>query len=162
MKNEKYVAAGFILMLTLLVILSVQSFNALSLYETSGNPILRQSLMSPSPAPAFSSVRPSGVNVSLIGKLGIITIAPVCSLSNPPCAITNSVLYYMVVNGRNYRLIFTNTTNVPEPLVGSYVVITGLFVTPSLYRADQYTPLLHFFGDIHVQVLTYFHTLPGL
>lgn len=162
LKNGKYVAVGVILALTLLIVLFVQSYESLSLYGASKNPVLDQSSVNPSPAPVISTAKPSGVNVSVIGKLGTITVAPACSLSYPPCAITNSVVYYMIVNGRNYRLIFTNTTKVPEPLVGSYVVVTGLFVTPSAYRADQYTPLLHFFGDIHVQVITYFHTLPGL
>lgn len=165
LKNEKYVIVAITVALTFLVVLSVQSYGSgwpgLTPRD-SKSPMLDQSTsMKPSVMPAISTAsKPSGTNVTVIGTVGTYTVAPTCRLSNPPCAIANTLIYYVNVNGRSYRLLFTNRTSVPEPLIGSNVVVTGLFVAPSAFRADQWTPLLYFFGDIHVQVITYFHTLP--
>jgi len=164
MKNKKLLEAGIIIALVFLVILSLQSYQFRSpnlVAMESKNPMLDQSpSLSPNAAAASSTTKPYGVNVTVLGTIGIYTVAPVCSLSNPPCAITSTEVYYVTVNGRGYRLVFPNATMVPQALVGSYVVVTGLFVTPSTYRADQYTPHLQFYGDIDVQVISYFHTLP--
>jgi len=133
-----------------------------SLQRVSQSPVLDQSKSVE--ADALSTISPLakslGVNVTVIGTVGTYTLAPACSLTTPPCAITETVVYYVTVNGRNYRLLFQNRTSVPDPLLGSYAVVTGLYVTPSLFRANDWTPVLSFYGDIYVQVITYFHTLP--
>ena len=55
-----------------------------------------------------------GVNVTVLGTIKASTVAPACSLSNPPCTIPETSIYYVVVNGRNYRLVFSNTTELPN------------------------------------------------
>jgi hypothetical protein len=59
----------------------------------------------------------------------------------------------MNVNGRNYRLIFSNTTTVP--LNRAHIIVTGIYVTPSTYPATLWTPQIHFSGDIYVIAYSY-------
>lgn len=115
--------------------------------------------MAPNPLMTGPTTIPAGMNVSVIGTLKNYKVAPACSLSNPPCAIFDTVLYYVVVNGRNYRLIFSNGTQ-SIPNTGSYVVVTGLYITPSTYAASQFTPYLQFYGDIVVTTISYFQDFP--
>jgi hypothetical protein len=75
-------------------------------------------------------------------------VSPACALSSPPCAISDSPLYYITVQGWNYRLIFANSTK--PPLNHAKVVVTGVFVTPSTYVASAWTPQISFRGDIYV------------
>jgi hypothetical protein len=100
-----------------------------------------------------------GVNVTVLGTIKASNVAPACSLSNPPCTIPETSVYYVVVNGRNYRLVFSNTTELPN-VIGSHVIVTGLYVTPSAFQTAQWTPLLFFYGDIYVQKIVYFLRLP--
>lgn len=100
-----------------------------------------------------------GVNVTVLGVIKASSVAPACSLSNPPCTIPKTSVYYVIVNGRDYRLIFSNTTEPPD-VMGSHVIVTGLYVTPSTFQADQWTPSLIFYGDIYVQKIVYFLRLP--
>lgn len=158
LSKKRYVVVVFILGLALLGVLSVRSHDLRWLGGSAGESnhlMLDQSMFAVPMAP-----KPSGTNVSVIGVLGTYTIAPVCKLSNPPCAIRDTRVYYVTVNSRNYRLIFQNGTSIPEPFLGSLAVITGIYVTPSQFQADQYTPLLYFYGDIYVRVIAYIHTLP--
>lgn len=111
-------------------------------------------------APSFSPRPPplgqTGVNVTLVGVIDWSTVAPACSISNPPCTIVDTPIYYVTINGLNYRLILSNSTAPPEVL-GYRVIVTGLFVTPSAFDTSQWTPSIVFNGDIYVQRITYFH-----
>ena len=80
-------------------------------------------------------------------------VTPTCALSTPPCAIANSPLYYITVNGWNYRLIFSNSTKLP--LNHAHIMVTGIFVTPSTYQATQWMPEMSFRGDIYVTAYSY-------
>jgi hypothetical protein len=101
--------------------------------------------------------RPDGMNVTVLGVIEITSIAPACS---PTCAIQSSTISYLNVNGRNYRLIFSNSTTVQANVNGWNAVVTGSFITPSNFQANQWTPPLSFYGDIYVRNITYYRTLP--
>lgn len=99
-----------------------------------------------------------GMNVTMLGVLQIVPIAPVCS---PSCAIQASTISYIIVNGRNYRLVFSDSVNVPQANANGWkAVVTGSFITPSNYQANEWTPPLTFFGDIYVKNITYYRTQP--
>ncbi|MGA2783504.1 MAG: hypothetical protein ABSF09_02255 [Candidatus Bathyarchaeia archaeon] len=98
-----------------------------------------------------------GMNVTVHGVVQITSVAPVCS---PSCAIQSSTISYLVVNGRNYRLVFSNSTTVQSNVNGWNAVVTGSFITPSNYQSNEWTPTISFFGDIYVQNITYYRTLP--
>ena len=96
---------------------------------------------------------PGNANVTVIGSMRALTVSPACSLSSPPCAISSAPLYYIVVNGFNYRLIFPNSTVIPTN--GAHLIVTGTYVTPSTYKASQWMPALVFKGDIYVRTYSY-------
>jgi hypothetical protein len=54
-------------------------------------------------------------------------------------------------------LILSDKVRIPSSVTGSSVVVSGLFVTPSAFQADQWVPPLFFFGDIYVRVIWYYH-----
>ncbi len=118
----------------------------------------KQLSSSPSFDPRPPGLNPSGVNVSVIGVLKGSSVTPACSLSNPPCAAVDTSIYYVVVSGWNYRLIFPNSTQSPD-VFGHRVLVTGLYITPSSYDSTQWTPSIYFRGDIYVQTITYLHYL---
>jgi hypothetical protein len=99
---------------------------------------------------------PANGNVTVAGTMTSSIVSPVCALSTPPCAIANSPLYYITVNGWNYRLIFSNSTKIP--LNHAMITVTGVYVTPSTYQASQWTPQITFHGDIYV--ITYSYVSP--
>ena len=158
MTRERYAVAAIVIIA--LAIVAVPCYNA---YE------LRPYALQPALSPPFNSQPndnafpqdPNVHNVTVLGVIKASQVAPVCSLSNPPCAISPTSLYYVVVNGRNYRLIFSNYNLVPSSVIGMNVVVTGAYVTPSAYNAGQWTPSIVFYGDIYVYKVTYFNTLPG-
>jgi len=96
---------------------------------------------------------PGFPNVTEIGMMRSLTVSPACSLNNPPCAISTAPLYYITVNGANYRLIFPNSMALPKN--GAHIIVTGRYVTPSTYKAEQWMPALVFRGDIYVQTYSY-------
>ena len=156
MIREKYLVAAFVIIAFTLV-----AFPYYQAYNLQSSKTDREPASTPSreASPSFST-RPSGVNVTILGVMKASVVAPTCSLSNPPCAISPTSIYYVVVNGRNYRLIFPNSTLVPGNVMGSNVVITGLYITPSTFNVDEWTPSISFYGDIYVQKVTYFLQLP--
>jgi hypothetical protein len=157
MIREKYLVSAFVIIaFTVVAFPYYQAYN-LQLSTTDQKPASSPLPMQASPS---FSARPSGVNVTILGVMKASVVAPTCSLSNPPCAISPTSIYYVVVNGRNYRLIFPNSTSVPGSVMGSNVVITGLYITPSTFNVDEWTPSLSFYGDIYVQKVTYFLQLP--
>jgi hypothetical protein len=104
--------------------------------------------------PPYTGI-PIHENVTVLGTLEVLTLAPTCGLAVNPCSSPETQIFYVVVNGRNYRLILSDP--IPAILAGSSVVVAGLFVTPSTFQADQWIPQLFFFGDIYVQGIWYYH-----
>jgi len=129
---------------------------AFQLYPTMSHTSVPMAAFAPSPAGQIIYPNPISQNVTLTGVMTSLQVAPACSLSNPPCAISDSPLYYITVNGRNYRLIFSNSTTIP--MNRSDIMVTGVFVTPSTYEATQWTPQMYFSGDIYV--ITYSYASP--
>ena len=154
MTKEKYVAAAIVIIA--LSIVAIPYYNAYELRNRS----------SPAASPSFNPndnsfpPNPYGYNVTVLGVMKASQVAPACALSNPPCAISPTSVYYVVVNGRNYRLIFSNDTFVPGNVTGTNVVITGEYVTPTSFNAAQWTPSITFYGDIYVYKVTFFLKLP--
>jgi hypothetical protein len=144
---------ALIFAITFLAVPSVQS-NVVPVHLTSSNVLPSSTVTPPYPNPIGEK------NVTLIGVIKAFTVAPACSLTNPPCAIPTAAIYYVVVNGRNYRLILPNSIVVPPKLIGSNVIVTGIYVTPSTFQSNQWTPSLSFAGDIYVLKIRYFNTLP--
>ena len=126
---------------------------AIQAYSMKPSATVQSTAFAPGPANGINYPNPISQNVTLPGVMTSAVVAPVCALSNPPCAISNSPLYYITVNGVNYRLIFSNSTKVPSNR--SRILVTGVFVTPSTYPASQWTPQISFRGDIYVITYTY-------
>jgi len=181
LKIGKFVMVGVVLTLALSFVLLFQltDLGSLSTFpRTNQSPTLNQSssldnggvLASPSLGSSLDGAmnggsvlmypNPDTGNITVLGTIGTYTLAPACSLSSPPCAITQTTIYYVTVNGRNYRLLFQNRTSVPDLLLGSSAVVTGSYVTPSTFKANEWTPVLYFYGDIYVKLITYYHILP--
>jgi hypothetical protein len=103
--------------------------------------------------PSFSPSNnyPSSTNppVTLTGPITTTVVQPMCAVyANPPCAAWVGTLYYITIDGVNYRLIFP--ASMKPPINGIQITVTGTYVTPSTYQSYQYTPLLSFRGDIYV------------
>jgi hypothetical protein len=62
-------------------------------------------------------------------------------------------LYYITIDGVNYRLIFP--ASIKPPINGLQIIVTGTYLTPSTYQSNQYTPQLYFRGDIYVISYSY-------
>jgi hypothetical protein len=129
---------------------------AFGVYPLSSHNTPSTAAFAPSAAGSINYPNPINQNVTLTGVMTVVQVAPACSLSNPPCAISDSPLYYLTVNGQNYRLVFSNSTTIPLNL--SRIMVIGVYVTPSTYKASQYTPQIHFRGDIYV--IAYSYTSP--
>lgn len=110
----------------------------------------------PGPNDQISYPNPINKNVTVAGTMTSAIVSPTCSLATPPCAIADSPLYYITVNGWNYRLIFSNSTKLP--LNHANIMVTGVFVTPSTYQASNWMPEIYFRGDIYV--ITYSYVSP--
>jgi len=98
---------------------------------------------------------PGHTNVTLIGSMTGLTINPTCGYLNPPCAIAAAPLYYIEVYGTNdkIRLIFPNATVIP--VNGAHLIVTGMYVTPSTYKPNQWSPAMTFQGDLYVRSYSY-------
>jgi hypothetical protein len=72
--------------------------------------------------------------------------------------MSGGALYYITVNGVNYRLIFP--VSMKLPINGLRIMVTGTYVTPSTYQSSQWTPELYFGGDIYV--ISYSYVSPYL
>ena len=149
MKRAKYILTA-VLMIALAAV-------AIQIY--SSNSTANQTLSSPSFGPGLAGINypnPIHQNVTLTGVMTSSTVSPACKLSSPPCAVADSPLYYITVNGWNYRLIFSNSTK--APLNHARIVVTGVFVTPSTYQPSLWSPQLSFHGDIYV--ISYYYPSP--
>lgn len=160
MRREGYVIVAIVIIaLTIIIAPYYHAFELRSSTVVSQNQPALSPPMVPNPSDG-SGAKPTGVNVTVLGVMKSSVIAPTCSLANPPCAILDTSIYYVIVNGRNYRLIFQNASSIPANVAGQNVVITGLYVTPSTFNADQWTPVISFYGDIYVQKANFFYMLP--
>jgi hypothetical protein len=143
----------YILTTAIVIGLMIAAIQASSIYLTTKKPNLS---FAPSANSQINYPNPINKNVTVVGTMTSSIVAPVCSLSNPPCAISDSPLYYVTVNGWNYRLIFSNSTKIP--LNHAKITVTGVYVTPSTYQSNQWTPQISFHGDIYV--ITYSYVSP--
>jgi hypothetical protein len=159
MRRERYVIVAIVIIALTIVTVPYHAFDLRSSTAVSQNQPALSPPMVPNPSYGSGAKLP-GVNVTVLGVMKASVVAPTCSLSNPPCAILDTSIYYVVVNGRNYRLIFQNASSIPANVAGANVVITGLYVTPSTFNPDQWTPVISFYGDIYVQKANYFYMLP--
>ena len=109
---------------------------------------------SPSFSPSNNYPNPSNPTLTLTGPVTTTAVSPMCALyANPPCALSIGTLYYITINGVNYRLIFP--ASMKPPINGLQIIVTGTYVTPSTYQSNQYTPRLSFGGDIYVISYSY-------
>ena len=155
MTRERYAVAAILIIA--LTIVAIPLYNA---YELRTSTVVIQSAPpQPNDDNGFPP-NPHGYNVTVLGVMKASQVDPACALSTPPCAISPTSIYYVVVNGRNYRLIFSNNTFIPANVTGTNVVVTGAYVTPSTFNADQWTPSITFYGDIYVFKVTFFLKLP--
>jgi len=145
-ERTKYVLAAAVVIGLFLV-----AFQASSTHSTK-----MELYFAPRPNQSINYPNPINKNVTVAGTMTSSIVSPTCALSTPPCAIADSPLYYITVNGWNYRLIFPNSTKLP--LNHANIMVTGVFVTPSAYQASQWMPQMYFRGDIYV--ITYSYVSP--
>jgi len=153
MKRDRYILAS------VLVIAFIAAAFAVATY--SSNSVANPMFASPAFGPGIETSGPNypnplHQNVTLTGVMTSSVVAPTCALANPPCAIADSPLYYITVNGQNYRLIFSNSTQ--PPMNHARISVTGVFVTPSSYKSNLWNPAMQFHGDIYV--IEYFYVSP--
>jgi len=109
---------------------------------------------SPSFSPSNNHPESTNPTLTLTGPIRTTAVSPMCALySNPPCAMWIGTLYYITIDGANYRLIFPASMKPPKN--GLQIIVTGTYVTPSTYQSNQYTPQLSFRGDIYVTSYSY-------
>jgi len=140
---------------TFLVLVAVYSYN--SVVPNNSMAKLHISAAPPPSVGVGGGIQPIHENVTVLGTLKILTLAPTCSLAVDPCSNPVTQIFYVVVNGRNYRLILSDKVHIQASSAGSSVVVSVLFVTPSTFQADQWVPPLFFFGDIYVWVIWYYN-----
>lgn len=145
MRRAKYVLLAVVAIT--LVVVSVQAYSINSNMKAPST-----SSFAP-PSGDINYPNPISPNVTVVGLMTSVVVSPACSLSTPPCAIVDSPLYYVSVNGWNYRLIFPHSMRVP--MNHARILVTGIFVTPSAYEASQWTPQMYFRGDIYVVAYSY-------
>jgi hypothetical protein len=146
--------ARFILVAVLAIASIVVAFQAYFVNSTT-TPALS---FAPSSSGKISYPNPVNPNVTLTGPLTSTVVSPTCVLSSHPCAISGGTLYYITVNGVNYRLIFPASMKLP--ISGLHIMVTGTYVTPSTYQSSQWTPELYFGGDVYVMSYSYVFTYP--
>jgi hypothetical protein len=142
--------AKYVFLAVVAIALVVVTFQAYSIKSS-----MKASLTS-SFAPASSGINypnPISPNITVTGVMTAVVISPACSLSTPPCAVVNTPLYYVNVNGWNYRLVFPQSMK--APMNRARILVTGVFVTPSDYVENQWTPQISFRGDIYVVSYSY-------
>jgi len=101
----------------------------------------------------ISYPNPINQNVTVYGVMTAAVVSPACAFTAPRCAVADAPLYYINSNGWNYRLIFPNNTKIP--LNHSRIIVTGIYVTPSAYKASDWLPQMYFRGDIYVVTYSY-------
>ena len=146
--------ARFILVAVLAIASIVVAFQAYFVNSTT-TPALS---FAPSSSGKISYPNPVNPNVTLTALLTSTMVSPTCALSSHPCAMSGGALYYITVNGVNYRLIFP--VSMKLPINGLRIMVTGTYVTPSTYQSSQWTPELYFGGDIYV--ISYSYVSPYL
>jgi hypothetical protein len=151
-RHAKYALA--IMAVAFVVMAGVYSYNLAAPKQSTIRPEVVGAL--PPSIGVGGGIQPRYQNVSVLGTLKVLKLAPACSLAVNPCSTPVSQIFYVVVNGRNYRLVPPYSMKIAESLTGSSVVVSGLYVTPSTFQADQWVPPLFFFGDIYVYSIWYF------
>lgn len=147
MRRTKFILAA--LLATALMVVAFQAYSVnLTTKPTS------TLAFAPTSGPSYPN--PINQNVSVTGVMTSAIVAPACALNSPPCAISNSPLYYVNVNGWNYRLIFPASMKIP--ISNAHILVTGRYVTPSTYQANQWLPQMYFRGDIYVT--SYYYVYP--
>lgn len=152
-EGETVRRAKYVLVAVVAIALAIVT---LQTYSTNSNMIVR---LAPVLTPGNGGINypnPINPNVTITGLMTSVVVAPTCSLSNPPCAVADTPLYYVTVNGLNYRLIFPSSMKIPANR--SHILVTGVFVTPSTYESSLWMPEMNFRGDIYV--LSYFYVSP--
>jgi hypothetical protein len=85
------------------------------------------------------------------GRFYFKEVSMACSGANCPRA--DRLVFYLVTgSGAAYHLLFS-CVRMPMPSNGTYVRVTGAFVTPSAWNATAWYPLVSFDGDIVVQTM---------
>ena len=156
MKNRKHLKSAIALVaVAFLVMATVYSYNSVVPNNSMVKPHI---LASPPPSVGVGGgIQPIHENVTVLGTLKVLTLEPACSLAVIPCSNPETQIFYVVVNGRNYRLILSYKVQITASLAGSSVVVSGVFVTPSTFQAGQWVPPLFFFGDIYVRTIWYYN-----
>ena len=164
MGRGKFIVTAFLLTAVVMVLFA-------SVYQTSVQGVPEQvnsnlvlgggGLAGTKPAMQFAATYTAmtGLNATVVGTVHEISLAPVCSMSNPPCAVPNSVIFYLTTNGHTYRLLFVNGEPVSAltPYVGRQVVANGLVVVPSLASSQWALPApLTFDGDFYIRSVLFY------
>jgi len=154
-KNRKHLKSAIALVaVAFLAVAAVYSYNSV----VPNNSMAKPNILAASPSVGVGGgIQPIHENVTVLGTLKALILAPTCSLAVNPCSNPETQIYYVVVNGSNYRLILSGKVQIPASLTGSSVVVSGLFVTPSAFQANQWVPSLFFFGDIYARVIWYYN-----
>ena len=155
MKNRKHLKSTISLVaVAFLVMAAVYSYNSL----VPNNSMIKPHIFAAPPSVGVGGgIQPIHENVTVLGTLRVLTLAPTCSLAVNPCSSPESQIFYVVVYGRNYRLILSDKMQIAASLAGSSVVVSGLFVTPSAFQGGQWLPSLFFYGDIYVRVISFYN-----
>jgi len=163
-RKGKFLVSAFLLSAVMLVLFA-------SVYQTSVQAVPAQAISNlllsgggmPGTKPgvqfAVTYTAMTGLNATVVGTVHEISLAPVCSMSNPPCAVPNSDIFYLTTNGHTYRLLFVNgdPVNMLAPYVGKQVVANGLIVVPSLVATQWTLPApLSFNGDFYVRTILFY------
>jgi hypothetical protein len=98
-------------------------------------------------------------SINYVGVYHYVQAVPVCRNAFPPCLSSDEALFYLNAKNGMIRLIFYCGGPVkyycdsPSQLPfsdGACLHVKGTFLEPSKWPSDQYSPLMHFEGDLYV------------
>jgi hypothetical protein len=97
-------------------------------------------------------------SINYVGVYHYVGAVPVCRTAFPPCLASDEALFYMNAKNGTIRLVFycgivKYYCESPSQLPfkdGACIHVKGTLLQPSKWPSDQFSPPIHFVGDMYV------------
>jgi hypothetical protein len=98
-------------------------------------------------------------SISYRGVYHYLDAEPICRTNLPPCLVSSEAVFYMNTENGTIRLVFycgkivqdycTNASQLPFGN-GTCLHVKGTLLKPSRWPSNQFSPFIHFEGDLYV------------